>query len=805
MFPQKMVRRLAAAVLTVSGSVPLLASALSLGDVELESNLNQPFKATIDLMKEESLNVNEILVGLASISDFEASGIDRSFVLSNLQFEVEEMTGGEKRVVISSSKPISEPFLNFLVEVHWPAGRLLREYTVLLDPPAYGNGMTSQDASDEVGGDDSEESVQDEVVKLTNDSKNTQNQTAFTNTIAAKKQGKSKTKTKNYVTQNGDMLWNIAQEMRMTPDVTIQQVMLAIQKKNPHAFISNNINLLRKGVVIETPTEDDVMSLSRSEAVDMVAHQNKKWKERIGVKSKQELKKSVYQGVDSNYDDAGNIPDTEEGRLRLASGNKSGDAPSNRQGDGSSSHDLFELQETLAAKQLQLDDITSELNELNAQYDETQELIKLKNDNIVLMQQELDALQSKEDASLLGDMSDDLAQGVDDVSDSVGDFGNELGDDIGNALDELGGLLDGQDDTSVEGQLDGLVQNSLESETDAFDELSPMDELFNDDSLNIEDAEEQFLDTSEQFLDNGEQLISEGEQLLDDSEQLLGDDAVEQSDSEAIYGDEQTENEGLPAVVKYGLPLGAAGAIGLFLFLSKMRRKEDEETQIEFEEEGSQIINTESNDKPDADEFNLEESILVESSEDSLSNISFEESSDINEDISLEIDDLPTLDELEDELESDFEEMAISEESSISNVALDPTIKETKQEIYKKVDETIVQEVTNNSIDFTASQPAEPLKQDIDSSPNSKDEKLASETLEYENVSTTQAEFEEARSEPLFRFDEDYDEIGTKLDLAKAYIDIGDKEGAKDIVDEVLRDGNAQQKEQANKLLQSLS
>lgn len=130
------VRKLATAaavslVLASSG-----ARALGLGDIEMRSALNQPMNAEIRLTSVQPGEADGMIVKLASSEAFQRAGIERSSALTDLRFAVDQ-SGGAPVIRISSRKPVVEPFLNFLLEVDWPSGRMVREYTVLLDPPVF--------------------------------------------------------------------------------------------------------------------------------------------------------------------------------------------------------------------------------------------------------------------------------------------------------------------------------------------------------------------------------------------------------------------------------------------------------------------------------------------------------------------------------------------------------------------------------------------------------------------------------------------------------------------------------------------
>ncbi|SFX09437.1 FimV C-terminal domain-containing protein [Pseudomonas sp. NFACC49-2] len=113
---------------------PALASALGLGEITLHSALNQPLRADIALVDVAGLEEGDLSASLASPDDFSRAGVERVFFLSNLRF-TPVLRGERSFIRVTSSKPVEEPFLNFLVQLNQPNGRLLREYTVLIDPP----------------------------------------------------------------------------------------------------------------------------------------------------------------------------------------------------------------------------------------------------------------------------------------------------------------------------------------------------------------------------------------------------------------------------------------------------------------------------------------------------------------------------------------------------------------------------------------------------------------------------------------------------------------------------------------------
>ncbi len=115
---------------------PAVALGLGLGEIRLNSALNQPLSAEIDLVAATPEELAALEANLASSDVFARYGLDRPAYLNSLEFTVGRGKDGRSVLLVRSRDAISEPFVSFLVDVNWPRGRLLREYTVLLDPPA---------------------------------------------------------------------------------------------------------------------------------------------------------------------------------------------------------------------------------------------------------------------------------------------------------------------------------------------------------------------------------------------------------------------------------------------------------------------------------------------------------------------------------------------------------------------------------------------------------------------------------------------------------------------------------------------
>ncbi|GIX29564.1 MAG: hypothetical protein KatS3mg124_0036 [Porticoccaceae bacterium] len=220
-------RRLAGCIagLLASGYV----SALGLGDIRLHSALNEPLDAEIPLTDVEGLAGKDILVGLASHEEFADAGVDRALVLSDLVFRVEMDAPGGPVVRVLSRRPIQEPYLDFLVDLRWPSGRLVREYTLLLDLPVYAG----------------------ERARARPVPPPAAPRAAGASAPPSRPRPEAVPAGGEYRVQRGDTLWRIA--YNLAGPGTVHERMADILELNPDAFIGGDPNLLRAGAVLRLP------------------------------------------------------------------------------------------------------------------------------------------------------------------------------------------------------------------------------------------------------------------------------------------------------------------------------------------------------------------------------------------------------------------------------------------------------------------------------------------------------------------------------------------------------------------------
>jgi len=211
------------------------ANALGLGEITLHSSLNQPLDAEIALLQTGDMTSDELIARLASPAAFEQAGVDRFMFLQNLRF-TPVIRGGRSYIKVVSTQPVHEPYLNFLVEVERPNGRMLREYTVLLDPPSYNSARTSVAAS---------LPLPDRTAPEPSSRRTSPVRSAPTAPPIPAGEGR-------YTTVRNDTLWGIASRLGGT-GASHRQLMDSLLALNPQAFVNGDPHRLKVGQTLVLP------------------------------------------------------------------------------------------------------------------------------------------------------------------------------------------------------------------------------------------------------------------------------------------------------------------------------------------------------------------------------------------------------------------------------------------------------------------------------------------------------------------------------------------------------------------------
>ena len=299
-----MSKKLALVLSLALAGLPTAAGALGLGEIKLNSALNDKFSADIQVVGATSDELDSLDVKLASLNQFNQAGLDHPDVLNQLQFLVVRNPDGTAYIHITSSQGVREPFLDFLIDANWNNGELIREYTVLLNPP---NLQTAEAAKPQAAPAavapapvpvpsaattpvaaspavtataPQTEAPQPEAPVAAAPQPSAPEPTAsppaspapsFEQAPAQRALGA------NYgPIHRGETLSGIAKSVRQD-GVTLNQMMIAIYQANPEVF-SQNINRMKAGMIMRMPSLADVQAVSVADANTEVRAQMEEWR-----------------------------------------------------------------------------------------------------------------------------------------------------------------------------------------------------------------------------------------------------------------------------------------------------------------------------------------------------------------------------------------------------------------------------------------------------------------------------------------------------------------------------------------------
>jgi pilus assembly protein FimV len=296
--------------------LPSAAFALGLGDIRLLSPLNAPLDAEIEVVDATPEDLQSLQAQIASRDTFARHGLEWPVFLSSVQVKTNRTSDGHALIKLKSTEAITEPFVTLLVEVNWVRGRLVREYTMLLDPPVYTPGQTPASnapvAAPAAGAGAREGAIARgaDAAPPAAPAANAGSDTAApaagstdTQTSARAKRGSKSPRSvapppaeaagSTHVVHRGETLSAIATGIAGTQENSPEahSWMLAIFQANPRAF-EQNMNVLRTGAVLRIPENSAVAAVSPTEAVSEIRRQYAAWRGAAGAESASTGKRS---------------------------------------------------------------------------------------------------------------------------------------------------------------------------------------------------------------------------------------------------------------------------------------------------------------------------------------------------------------------------------------------------------------------------------------------------------------------------------------------------------------------------------
>lgn len=403
---------LAIALALVSGT----AAALGLGQIEVRSKIGQPLLAEIPIVSSDPAELEQLQVGPASPETFARIGLEPpQGIVSNLQFAVALDNAGNLVIRVTSVEPVNQALLTFLVEVDGGQGRLVREYSALIDAPRSVSALEQPPIEapviapsdlierplDELPADaapiaDAEPEPSDEVAEIPPPMPETSSAPyAIERTPAPEISGE-------YDVRRGDTLSQIASRIEGAQGLTLDQTMIALLRANPDAFIGGNINLVKAGAVLRVPVGDELAAIDAAQASEIVRGQARQWRAGRAVPQPAEATLAQSSGRASNAMTSNTTAGTaatarnSSARLEIVPPGASGATQAGTQSGinaGGQGQMLRQEQqqttETLAARDAELQELKSRVAELEKLRADQQQLMTLKDTELAAVQQRL--------------------------------------------------------------------------------------------------------------------------------------------------------------------------------------------------------------------------------------------------------------------------------------------------------------------------------------------------------------------------------------------------------------------------------
>jgi pilus assembly protein FimV len=391
------------------------AFALGLGPIQVQSGLNQPLKAEILIIQSSPGEAEGLIVQLASDEDFERVGMNRSGIGVPIEFTQGKNARGEPVIRITSKEIVREPFVGLLLEANWPKGRLLREYTVLLDPPIMAPAVKGSSAV-AVAAKEPEPTATQPLPPGKPAAKAPPAAPAVAAKPASttpKPSAPAATPAARPVSGDqygpvaaGETLGEIARATLPNDSVNLNQMMLALLKSNPEAFYKNNINALKRGAVLRIPNAEEVAANGTArEAAAAVRAQIDEW--RGAASSTPTLVADTAPAATSRTTDSSPTVTSRTPGERLAlvppregsEGQQSADRPSGGRaggtGDAASKAELARVKEALTSKEQESTELKSRVKDLEDIRGKNEKLINLQSTELAELREKLKNLQEQ--------------------------------------------------------------------------------------------------------------------------------------------------------------------------------------------------------------------------------------------------------------------------------------------------------------------------------------------------------------------------------------------------------------------------
>ncbi len=363
----------------VVGTIALLPSAVhaaGLGKLTVMSALGEPLRAEIELVSVASSEIDSLQARIASSDAYQQADIEYSAVLLNVKISVEKKKSGDHYLRLTSTRPINEPFLDLLLEVSWASVRLLREYKTLIGPPTF---APTEPVAPVVAAET--KSLPPVVVPQSTAEKPANVEST---SVASKPSGEYGP------VKRGDTLFKIARSAK-SDDASLEQMLVAIFNSNRDAFDGNNMNRLKTGKILKLPEASEAGSAPqeqavkeiRAQAADWHAYRNKLAQAATETTTEESTKQTTSGKISTAVEDKGAGAETAKDVLKLSKGDTS---KISAKGAAGLQEKIKNLEEEAIARDKSVKEANERVAQLEKNIQDIQHLLEVSNQQLAAMQ-----------------------------------------------------------------------------------------------------------------------------------------------------------------------------------------------------------------------------------------------------------------------------------------------------------------------------------------------------------------------------------------------------------------------------------
>src|SRR5450830_757183 len=383
--------------------MPFTGYAAGLGKLNINSGLGEPLKADIELLSVTPEELSSLVAVIASEDAYAAQGIARLSIHNNIKVEIAKNPDGSPILKLRSSKPISDPYLDMLIQVDWATGRLQREYTVLLDPPGYNQAVDGTAATPvtppsasmrDIASSRGQASSSNLDTTRPSIKKSRKQPRTVGEMPASQKKSAEKSDTQDVTTKRGDTLSSVARDMQVE-GVSLDQMLVGLYESNKDAFLNGNMNRLKVGQIIKVPTKESLTAIDAQQARQSIKVHSTNWNAYRNTLAGSVEKAPALVETEQKQSGSGKIATAEDKAtpakvgpqdvVKLSAGEK--DASKTAK-DASKAFDakITALQEETSAREKSLKEAKERTAALEKQIQDMQKLLALKSQSMSQLQ-----------------------------------------------------------------------------------------------------------------------------------------------------------------------------------------------------------------------------------------------------------------------------------------------------------------------------------------------------------------------------------------------------------------------------------